>query len=468
MPTTRAAPPRPLDRRGRQVPWAIVQAGLDSRGASAHPTPLPAIATLWVAACRQPVDGTLGRKVTAVGDELEAIATRDRASEPSPALDRLFGVAVTACLVVTLLIVVPGVHGHLIVPALDLMLDTIAMIVCIALTALAWARFRERHVVAAAYHAAAFMALSAAYGIAVLVSLQHATDLEGLAAPDDVQVLVFVVARLAAAILFVLAGVFTRRPTYGWGPIWILVAPTLTVLLAAVIGRVFDPPPDVLQIVTYPDATGLPHTAPFGGVVHLVTAVLFFSGAYVSRGLWHTRGAVIDGWIAIGLVFAGFAELQATLYPSAHPGQVSTADLLRLACSACLLAGLAGWFRASQRELASGEHRAGRAARCRGRAGSDRGALAAGARAARRAGPGPVARQAPDWRAGEQGRPVGRCPAVGRERPRGHRHRARRSAGGRRHAARLCATATRASATSIRADGRGLRRPVRASRGVHL
>ena len=71
----------------------------------------------------------------------------------------------------------------------------------------------------------------------------------------------------------------------------------------------------------------------------------------MSRNLWHAGRSVIDGWIAVGLVFAGFAELQWTLYPSAHPGQVSTADLLRLVCSACLLAGLASAFRASQREL---------------------------------------------------------------------------------------------------------------------
>ena len=42
---------------------------------------------------------------------------------------------------------------------------------------------------------------------------------------------------------------------------------------------------------------------------------------------------MIDSWISIGLVFAGFAELQAAFYPSGHPGQVSLADMLRLMCS---------------------------------------------------------------------------------------------------------------------------------------
>ena len=39
------------------------------------------------------------------------------------------------------------------------------------------------------------------------------------------------------------------------------------------------------------------------------------------------------------------------LYPSAHPGQVSTGDLLRLVCTACLLLGLESALRATLREL---------------------------------------------------------------------------------------------------------------------
>ena len=266
------------------------------------------------------------------------------------ALDRLFWLAIAFCAVFTVLVLAQGIHGHEIQPATDLVLDSIAMVVSIALTTLAWARFRERQVVAAAYHAAAFMALATAYSLAVVTSLQQVAIPGGLAASEDVQVLVFAVARFAAAILFVIAGINTRRPTYGWQPAWILVAPTLAVLVAALVGRLYDPP-DALLIITFGDPSGLPHITPFGATIHITTAVVFFAGAYVSRNLWRAGRSVIDGWISVGLVFAGFAELHWTLYPSAHPGQVSTGDLLRLVCSACLLAGLASAFRASQREL---------------------------------------------------------------------------------------------------------------------
>ncbi|MCJ7712583.1 MAG: hypothetical protein MUQ32_17325, partial [Chloroflexi bacterium] len=152
--------------------------------------------------------------MAAVSDEMDRAGTLAPLPVVGAPLDRLFGVAVAIGLVVTVLVLVPGVHGHAILPAADLVLDTIAAVVFIVLTALAWARYRERRVIAAAYHAGAFMALSVAYGLAVLISLQHAAYLDGQAEPDNVQVLAFAVARILAAILFVIAGVATRRRTY--------------------------------------------------------------------------------------------------------------------------------------------------------------------------------------------------------------------------------------------------------------
>ncbi len=105
-----------------------------------------------------------------------------------------------------------------------------------------------------------------------------------------------------------------------------------------------------LQIITF-DGSGLPHITTFGALLHLVTASLFFAGAFASRALWRAGRAVIDGWIAVGLVFAGFAGIHWTLYPSAHPGQVSTGDLLWLACSVTLLYGLEKAMRTDLREL---------------------------------------------------------------------------------------------------------------------
>ena len=263
----------------------------------------------------------------------------------------MFALTVAGCTALTLLILVPGIHGHAVLPTVDLVLDTTSLVIFVALVSLAWARFRESHVIVAMYHAAAFLALAVAYGYAVLVSLQHSESIGRLGEPENVQVLVFAVAGLAAAILFVIAGSFTARRSYGWSPVRILIAPTLAVLLAALIGTWLNPPPDALEIITITDVSGLPNVTPFGALVHISTACLFFAGAYVSRGLWRSRHAVIDGWIAVGLVFAGFGELHWTLYPSAHPGQVSTGSLFQLAFALALLIGLEAAVRSGLRAL---------------------------------------------------------------------------------------------------------------------
>jgi signal transduction histidine kinase len=273
---------------------------------------------------------------------------RPRGADNAP--ERLFTASVAVCVLATIAILLPGVHGHAVMPTMDLVLDTIALLVSLMLTALAWARFRERHEVVAVYHAGAFLALSVAYGLGVAVSIDHSTSIASLEEPENAQILVFGVARLAAAVLFIIAGAFTRRPTYGRPPLWLLVAPALGVLAAGLVGIGVEPPPQ-LQIIEFTDSTGLPHITPFGAGLHLLTACLFFVGAYVSRSLWRLGHAVIDGWIAIGLVFAGFAELHWTLYPSAHPGQVSTGDLLRLVCSLTLLLGLEAAVRSGLRDL---------------------------------------------------------------------------------------------------------------------
>ena len=266
-------------------------------------------------------------------------------------LDRLFAAAIVVSLAATVLVLVQGTFGHAVLPTVDLALDTTAFVVCTVLTVLAWSRFRENRVIAAVYHAAAFGVLAIAYGSALLVSLLHSGSIGSLEEPVAVQVLVFAVARLAAALLFVLAGSFTMRSTYGWRPTWILAAPTLAMLSVLVVGMLASSPPDPLQIVAFTDGTRLPHATPFGAMVHLASAILFLVGAYVSRRLWHTQSAVIDGWIAVGLVFAGFGELLWTLYPSAHPGQVSTGDLFRLACFISLLVGLESAVRTGLHEL---------------------------------------------------------------------------------------------------------------------
>ena len=265
-------------------------------------------------------------------------------------VDRRFALAIGICTLATLAMVATGVHGHATMATLDLVLDTISAASATALLALAWARYRESVHTAAVYHAGAFGALAVAYGIAVIESLAHSDSMGSLARPEDLQQLVFAVAQLGAALLFAAGGWFTFRRSYGTLPVLIIMVPGLAVVAAALAGAVVESPA-ALALLRLDPAKHMYEATPLGAAVHLATAVLFFAGAYASRRLWRTGGSVIDRWLATGLVLAGFGELHWVLYPSAHPGQVSTGDIFRLACWVLLTVGLEASVRATLKDL---------------------------------------------------------------------------------------------------------------------
>ncbi|HEX5826163.1 MAG TPA: sensor histidine kinase [Candidatus Limnocylindrales bacterium] len=273
-----------------------------------------------------------------------------RASSPLPPLARVppeerpevvLRVSVVVLVVLTAVVAfVPDVHAHMVAPAVDLALDTTALVVSVSLTALAWVRFRERREAIGLYHASAFLSLAVAYGSAVALSLGRDAAPETLADPSSPQTWVFAVARILAAILLIVGGTAMRgreppRPGY------LLLLPAGAVIVIALVGFAgpgiaaavplldHDSPPDVL-----------PMTTRAGVVVQLVTATLFFAAALAVRAAWRRDRTVMDAWIAVALVFAGFAEIHWMLYPSGHPGQVASADVLRLACFVALLLGI--------------------------------------------------------------------------------------------------------------------------------
>lgn len=277
-------------------------------------------------------------------------SARARSGSEQDGLDRMLLLVVIACTGITLLLVA-GVHGHALLPALDLVIDTVALIVSGSLTAMAWIRFRGRRLPLAALQAAGFMALAIGYGAAVLETLAEAASRGVLSEAIVGQDLVFVVAQLVAATSFVAATTETGRRIAERRPVTLMAGSAAIVLVAFAAGAVSLIPDPALQLVTIPDSSGMPASTPFGMVVHLITAALFLAGAAGSRRLWQTGRAALDGWIAIGLVFAGFAELTQLVHPRAHPGHVAVADLMLLASSIAFLAGLVISVRDGLRDL---------------------------------------------------------------------------------------------------------------------
>ena len=251
---------------------------------------------------------------------------------------RASALALTA---LTVVIWISGdIQGHGVLPVADVALDTVALAVSATLALMAWIRLRERDEPIALYHASAFLAFAFAYGAALLISIDAARVRSTLAEPDASQGYVYAVARLVAALLLVAGGLARWPAVTRRSSVAILLVPSLDGPRRRrgrpSTGRGLVPSLTVSEA----GPSVLPSITPFGAVVQLVTAALFFGASYLCRAAWHRQHAVFDAWLAVGLLFAGFAELLWALYPSGHPGHVSIADLLRLAFFVALLIGV--------------------------------------------------------------------------------------------------------------------------------
>jgi signal transduction histidine kinase len=271
-------------------------------------------------------------------------------------LELLFRGSVAILAGITLTIVtLPVVHGHAVAPAFDLALDTLAAVVSGSVTVLAWIRFGERRALIALFQSSAFLCLTIAYGTAVVISLGRDAEPVTLSDPNPIQTYFFALARALAASVLVFAGtsagtrVALRRPKV------LLLGPGALLLGTIVLATLGAwAPPETAWLATIdPDGSGLPAANLFGTVVQVCISVLFFQAAVVCRDRWRRDHSIGDGWMAVGLVFAAFAEIHWIAYPAGHPGQVSTADLLRLAFFAALLLAIEAEARSAMSRLRS-------------------------------------------------------------------------------------------------------------------
>jgi signal transduction histidine kinase len=269
-------------------------------------------------------------------------------------LELLFRGSVVLLAGVTLtLAALPVIHGHFAAPAIDLALDTLAVVVSGAVAVLAWTRFGERRASIALFQSAAFLCLTIAYGAAVVISLGRDADPVTLSNPNPMQTYYFALARAMAASILVLAGTAAGIRLAVQRPSLLLLGPGMLLLAVIALASIhaWAPQQSAWLATVDPDGSGLPAANLFGTIVQVCISLLFFQAAIVCRDRWRRDRAIGDGWMAVGLVFAAFAEIHWILYPVGHPGQVSTADLLRLAFFAALLLAIEAEARSAMSRL---------------------------------------------------------------------------------------------------------------------
>jgi len=258
-------------------------------------------------------------------------------------LDRALACAIVGVAIGTLaLLAIPGVHVHVNAPALDLVVDTIALVVTAAVAALAWARYQEQRETIALAVTAAFIALAIADASAVLVAVVDnvaTTAFHGTV--GEAQLVVWTCARLLAAGLLVAGGVDALRGGHPRHPRALSLG--TGALIVVVLGVVIALGDTLTSFFAYPVADpGRPGQldialTPAGITAQLVVAVVFLAAGLIFRQLWRRDRVMGDAYLALGLVIASLAQLQGALFPSRHPEQVGTADLLLLVFYVTLL-----------------------------------------------------------------------------------------------------------------------------------
>ncbi len=272
-------------------------------------------------------------------------------------LDVAIGATVAALLATLVIGLGVPVEVRVVAPGLDLAIDTVATLVTLAVAVLAWQRYRDRGQRTALFEASAFLVLAAASAIAAIQALA-ALDTgiaAGLAPFSEGALYVATAARLIAATLLVvgeapaLRASGTRMPRLvAIGPAavvvgLVLVAPAVAGALPPLLGATATGPGQPVPALPPPTAANV--------VLQAIGAALFAAAAASARRRAVRGGPVSEGFLAVGLVFAAFAQLHLAFYPSAYAGIMTSGDLLYLAFDVILLLGIEAETRAYTVEL---------------------------------------------------------------------------------------------------------------------
>jgi signal transduction histidine kinase len=293
-------------------------------------------------------------------------------------LDRLD--AVLAATVVVLasftaaVVFLPMVGGQHVEAGLDLVLDTFATVVTLGVAVVAWVRYREIGAPVALFQASAFLVLAIASGASLLFvvgKLDVALADFGLNMPREAQPQITTAGHLMAAALLVIGAAVSLkriRPRQHWLIVLGPAAALLAIIQFASSWSHLVPPlsgvfilNNLSSLSNWPNGQPVPPSpTPLGLGLHLVVGGLFVLAAELTRRHHRRTGALGDGFLAVGLVFAAFGEFHTAFYPSTYGGLVTSGDMLTVAFAAVLLIGIEADARATRAALGRANETLGR------------------------------------------------------------------------------------------------------------
>ena len=243
-------------------------------------------------------------------------------------------------------VLVPGLRARVEAPSLDLVLDTITTVVTLTVAVLAWVRFRQGGQAVALFQTAAFLVLAIANSFEVALATAGLDARAGLAlaSPGQAPLYDFTMARVFAAALLVtgsMASLHGRRVDHSRT---VVVVPAVAMLL--MIGLVqlgADRLPSLGMPVLPRGGPGdawMPTATLLGAAIQVLGAALFLWASGLSLQLHRRYGSIGDAYLAVGVIFAAFAQVQTAIYPGMYAGLVTSGDVLRLMFDVILLFGI--------------------------------------------------------------------------------------------------------------------------------
>jgi signal transduction histidine kinase len=254
--------------------------------------------------------------------------------------------------------------------SLDVAINSLSVLAAGSLAALALARYRESGRVAGLFQSSAFLVMALVSGLNVAVAVLKVDAEFGLALglPDQLPLYVWSVSRVVAGGLLVVGGVAALSTVHPPPRIRrtlllpVVAVTVVTVGLFALRERLpaftellpFVSPDGILALIQEPSRAGaLPGLTGNALVLQSVAAGLFVIGVLLYRRSYLRNGPIADGYLAVALLLAAFAEIHFYFYPGAYSGLVTTGDALRLAFFLVLLLGINAESRSDLRALRS-------------------------------------------------------------------------------------------------------------------
>jgi signal transduction histidine kinase len=251
----------------------------------------------------------------------------------------------------------------------DVAINSLTVLAAASLAALALARYRESGRLSGLFQSSAFLLMAWVAGANVAVVVLKVDGRFGLSlgGPEQLPLYVWSVSRLVAGAILLVSGaaaihLVRRAPRVRRTLLYPIVAISLvTVLLYLVRERVsnfndllpaFVSNAGVQQMIQETRIAGaLPDPTAIALVLQGSAATLFFVGALLYRRSYLRDGPVADGYLALAMVIAAFAEIHFYFYPGIYGGLVTTSEALRLIFYVVLLAGLNAESRSDLRAL---------------------------------------------------------------------------------------------------------------------